>query len=64
MKILVDHSKCSGIGICESIAPGYYRVDDEGELHFLEAQVTDADVETVRRTVDECPTGALMITSD
>ena len=64
MKIVVEWTKCSGIGICESIAPKYYEVNDDGELVRLREDVADEDVESIIRTVAECPTGALSLTSE
>ena len=64
MKIVVDWPKCSGIGICESIAPKYYEVNDEGELVLLQEDVAVDDIEAITKTVAECPTGALSLISE
>lgn len=61
MKIVIDRAKCSGIGICESIAPQYYEVDDGGELVLLEKYVSDDDRQVVEQSVAGCPTGALSV---
>jgi ferredoxin len=63
VKIVVDFVKCSGNGICESIAPKYYEVNDAGELVLLKEDVSEEDIGSIRRTVAECPTGALSLTS-
>jgi ferredoxin len=64
VRIVVDYSKCSGIGICESIAPKYYEVNDDGELVLLQEDVADADVEAIAKTVAECPSGALSLRTE
>ena len=30
MKVCVDFDKCTGLGICESLAPDFFEVNDEG----------------------------------
>ena len=47
MKITVDRVKCTGLGICESLAPNVFEVDDDGDLVLL----TD---ERVRRGSRRC----------
>jgi ferredoxin len=64
VKIVLDLGKCSGIGICESIAPKYYEVNDEGELVLLREDVADEDMEAIAKTIAECPTGALSLTTE
>jgi ferredoxin len=60
-KVVVDWTKCSGIGICESIAPEFYEVNDDGHLVQLRDDVDAADLDRIEKTVFECPTGALSI---
>lgn len=55
MKIAVDYTKCTGLGICESLAPNVFEVDDAGELVLLTDDVSDEDLEGVRDAVSGCP---------
>jgi ferredoxin len=64
MKIAVDRTCCAGLGVCESIAPKYFEVDDGGELVLLEEQVDEADRAGLDDAVAGCPTGALSLTDD
>lgn len=64
MKIIVDRSKCTTIGICESLAPEYYEVNEDGDLVVLREDVPDGDLELLMKTVTECPTGALSLSSE
>jgi ferredoxin len=64
VKIVVEWAKCSGIGICESIAPEYFEVNNDGELVRLREDVADADKEAIAKAVAECPTGALSLASE
>jgi ferredoxin len=60
-RIVVDYDKCTGLGICESIAPDVFEVDDDGSLQLLvEAPGEDRRGE-LQEAVEGCPTGALSI---
>jgi ferredoxin len=61
MKVTVDFTKCTGLGICESIAPELFEVNDNGELVLLRADITDDELESVEEAVAGCPTEALRI---
>jgi ferredoxin len=61
MKVIVDFAKCTGLGICESIAPELFEVNDDGELVLLRADITDDELGFVEEAVAGCPTEALRI---
>ncbi|MGW5113132.1 ferredoxin [Nocardia sp. NPDC004123] len=61
MKVVVDRSKCTGLGICESLAPAFFEIDDNGELVQLEEDITDDELAAVEEAVQGCPTEALRI---
>ncbi len=61
MKILVDRSKCTGLGICESLAPEHFEVDDDGHLVLLDENVTDETLSGVEEAIAGCPTEALRL---
>lgn len=61
MKIVVDRDKCTGLGICESLAPDHFEVNDEGDLELLNAEVSDDDLSDVEEAVAGCPTEALRL---
>lgn len=61
MKILVDYEKCTGLGICESLAPGHFEVNDDGDLLLLEEIVSEADIQAVEEACAGCPTEAIRI---
>ena len=63
MKLIVDHAKCTGLGMCESTSPDYFEVDDDGNLVLLREQVEPDDLDAITRAVVSCPTGALSIVS-
>lgn len=61
MKIIVDDVKCTGLGICESLAPDHFEIDDDGNLVLLAECVEDADIAAVEAAVEGCPTAALRL---
>ncbi|MBH0024825.1 MULTISPECIES: ferredoxin [unclassified Salinibacterium] len=61
MRIVVDRGRCTGIGICESLAPEHFEVSDDGSLLLLSETVTDADLEDVETAVRSCPAKALKL---
>jgi len=61
MRIVVDRDKCTALGICESLAPDFFEVDEAGELALLRESVTDADLALVEQAVAGCPTAALRL---
>jgi ferredoxin len=61
MKILVDFDKCTGLGICESLAPEHFEVNDDGDLVLLRDDISPADLQSIEEAVVGCPTEALRI---
>ena len=66
MKIVVDRAKCTGLGICESLSPKHFGVNDAGDLDLLEENVDDPDPDLaeVEEVVAGCPTEALTLVRD
>jgi ferredoxin len=61
MKVCVDFDKCTGLGICESLAPDFFEVNDEGSLVLLKEDISDDELQAVEEAVEGCPTEALSI---
>lgn len=59
--VTVDFDKCTGLGICESLAPDFFEVDDNGELLVLKEEIGDDELQEVEEAVNGCPTEALRI---
>ena len=60
MRIEVDLARCEAHGICESIAPEVFRLDDDDVLHY-EADPDEALREKVQRAVAACPAQAIRL---
>lgn len=59
--VAVDFGKCTGLGICESLAPDFFEVNDAGELQVLKTDIGEDELQAVEEAVAGCPTEALKI---
>jgi ferredoxin len=64
MFVLVDRARCTGLGICESIAPEVFEIADDGQLILLRDDVPDGELATMEEAVQSCPTAALRLAVD
>lgn len=56
----VDRAKCTGLGICESIAPDLFEVQDDGTL-VIASEIPEDRLGDVQQAIDGCPTLALRL---
>jgi ferredoxin len=61
MRIQVDTDRCTGHGVCESIADDIFEVGEDGLVHLLVEDVEETRRADVESAVAECPTQALSI---
>jgi ferredoxin len=61
MRVEVDLNKCTGHGICESIADDVFEVRDDGTVHIHDDERPKSDRERMQRAVTQCPTAALRL---
>ncbi|MEB3371341.1 ferredoxin [Saccharopolyspora mangrovi] len=64
MKVTVDRAKCTGLGICESMAPDVFEVDENGDLVLLTETVGTDQLDEARAAVEGCPTEALRLVEE
>ena len=62
MRIVVDRSRCSSIGLCEATAPDLFEIGADGALHVFEGEVTEERRADLEQACENCPTQALSIT--
>ncbi|MEW1963703.1 ferredoxin [Microbacterium sp. NPDC077644] len=60
-KILLDRSRCVGLGLCEAVSPDHFEVGDDGALILLREDVADDEIELMEEAVEACPTRALLL---
>ena len=61
MKIVVDRSRCSSIGLCEATAPDIFEIGSDGALHILIEDVSADRRTDLEQACENCPTQALSI---
>lgn len=64
MKITVDRTKCTALGICESLAPDLFEVQEDGSLTILDESPAGDLRDAAREAVAGCPTEALFLEED
>ncbi len=60
-RVTVDTGRCSGIGLCEALAPGTLEVGEDGHVHALTDGFDQPLLEQVEEAVRSCPTQSLSI---
>ncbi len=61
MRIRLDPDACVGHGRCYVLDPERFAPDDLGHCEVVEPNPSDDALARVRRAVDACPEGALVI---
>ena len=62
MRVEVDLDKCTGHGICESIAEDVFEVSDDGIVEIHDRERPEADRDRMQQAVTACPVAALRLT--
>jgi ferredoxin len=62
MRVEVDLDKCTGHGICESIADDVFEVADDGIVVIHENERPETDRDRMAQAVTQCPVAALRLT--
>lgn len=60
-RVLVDRDRCVGSGVCESLAPEVFELDDDGGLVVHRSEPDQGQLGTVHDAVQSCPTRALSL---
>jgi ferredoxin len=61
MRVEVDLDKCTGHGICESIAEDVFEVHDDGIVRIDESERPESDRDRMQQAVTQCPAAALRL---
>lgn len=61
MRVAVDLTKCTGHGICESIAEEVFEVQDDGSVRIQDGERPESDRDRMRAAVTQCPAAALRL---
>ena len=61
MRIVLDETRCSSLGMCESVAPDFFEVGDDGALVVLDDSPGSEHRALLEEAVAACPTAALRL---
>jgi ferredoxin len=64
MRIEVDLGKCTGHGICETIADDVFEVADDGSVRIHGSARPESDRARMQQAVTQCPAAALTLVED
>lgn len=60
MRITVDYDECEANGVCESLAPDFFELDEADDLHII-GQPDENSLAQARAAVQGCPKAALSL---
>ena len=63
-RIALDGERGVGSGACESLAPDFFEVGDDGVVAVLRPQPDEGELRDVEAAVRTCPTRALALESE
>jgi ferredoxin len=61
MRVVVDRTKCSSIGLCEATAPDIFQIGPDGALAILIDDIPADRRIDLEQACENCPTQALSI---
>ncbi len=61
MKAHVDEITCIGCGLCTSICPSVFELNDEGKSHSIVDVVPDTAEENAKEAESSCPVNAISV---
>ena len=64
MRIDVDLAKCTGHGICETIAEDVFEVSDDGRVRIHGHRRPESDRARMQQAVTQCPAAALTLADE
>lgn len=61
MRVAVDFGKCTGLGMCEAIAPDFFEIQEDGTLKLLAEHCNESQRAEIEEAIAACPTEAISI---
>ncbi|MCB0946413.1 MAG: ferredoxin [Mycobacterium sp.] len=61
MRVVVDRTKCSSIGLCEATAPDIFEIGPDGVMNILIEDISADRRTDLEQACENCPTQALSI---
>ncbi len=61
MNANVDKDTCIGCGLCPSICPEVFEMDDDGKAQAISPDVPEEHEESVKEAAENCPVNAISV---
>lgn len=61
MKAFVDKDACIGCGLCPSISPEVFSMEDDGKAVAIDDELKDDMVDGAKEAVEGCPVNAISV---
>lgn len=61
MKGFVDKDLCIGCGLCPSICPEVFRMDDDDKAVAQDEEISDDVIDSAKEAESECPVDAITV---
>lgn len=61
MEAHVDKDTCIGCGLCPSICPEVFEMQDDGKAGEIKASVPESSADTAKEAADSCPVSAIEV---
>ena len=61
MKAVVDKEICIGCGLCPSICPEVFSMDDDDLAVAIDEEIDDSLIELAKEAEESCPTDAITV---
>ncbi|NLV77581.1 MAG: ferredoxin [Tissierellia bacterium] len=61
MKAVVDKDACIGCGLCTSICPEVFSMDDDGLAVAIDEELGEDVIDSAKEAADSCPTEAITV---
>lgn len=61
MKIIHNRETCRSLGVCESLDPDRFEIDDDGDLQVLDDEAPESERSHLQNVVRSCPTRSLRL---
>lgn len=61
MKAVVDQETCIGCGLCPSMSPEVFQMNDDGKAEAIVDQVSGEMVDSAKEAEESCPVNAISV---
>ncbi len=61
MKPVVDQELCIGCGVCPSVAPSIFDMNDDGKAYPIVDEAPAGDEDVAEEAVESCPVAAITL---